>query len=222
VNSAAPINWQSVDTVLLDLDGTLLDLHYDNYFWLHHLPRRWAELTGRSEEECRQYLHLSYNQMRGTLDWYCLDYWSRHLQTDIMVLKREVADKVALRPDAERFLNFLRANRKRVYLVTNAHRLGLELKLALTGIEAHFDVIVSSHDFQVPKEEQAFWQRFHREFPFALERALFIDDNEQVLDSARQFGVGQLIQILQPDMQRPPAPVAGHPAVLHFCDLLDT
>ncbi|MGB5279222.1 MAG: haloacid dehalogenase, partial [Gammaproteobacteria bacterium] len=23
-----------IDTVLLDLDGTLLDLHFDNHFWL--------------------------------------------------------------------------------------------------------------------------------------------------------------------------------------------
>ena len=23
-----------VDTILLDMDGTLLDLHYDNHFWM--------------------------------------------------------------------------------------------------------------------------------------------------------------------------------------------
>ena len=25
------INWQQIDTVFLDMDGTLLDLHFDNY-----------------------------------------------------------------------------------------------------------------------------------------------------------------------------------------------
>ena len=29
-----PLAWRDIDTVLLDMDGTLLDLHYDNHFWL--------------------------------------------------------------------------------------------------------------------------------------------------------------------------------------------
>lgn len=213
-------NWQRVDTVLLDLDGTLLDLHFDNYFWLHHLPRRWAELTGRTEAECREYLHLSYSRMRGTLDWYCLDFWSRHLSTDIMLLKQEIAHKIALRPDAERFLKFLREQRKQVYLVTNAHRLGLDLKLSLTGIRGHFDAIVSSHDYAVPKETPAFWQTLRERIPFDPDMTLFIDDNEDVLDSAVNFGIHQRVQILQPDMQENPVAPGRHPAIAHFCDLL--
>ncbi|MEC8348362.1 MAG: haloacid dehalogenase, partial [Pseudomonadota bacterium] len=27
------LDWQNIDTVLLDVDGTLLDLHYDNFVW---------------------------------------------------------------------------------------------------------------------------------------------------------------------------------------------
>ncbi|MCP4043692.1 MAG: haloacid dehalogenase, partial [Gammaproteobacteria bacterium] len=34
------INWNSIHTVLLDMDGTLLDLHFDNQFWLEHVPLR--------------------------------------------------------------------------------------------------------------------------------------------------------------------------------------
>ena len=29
---------QNVDLVLLDMDGTLLDLHYDSHFWLDYVP----------------------------------------------------------------------------------------------------------------------------------------------------------------------------------------
>ncbi|HBT55971.1 MAG TPA: haloacid dehalogenase, partial [Pseudomonas sp.] len=32
------LNWNAIDTVLLDMDGTLLDLHFDNHFWLEHMP----------------------------------------------------------------------------------------------------------------------------------------------------------------------------------------
>ena len=40
------INWHDIDTVLLDLDGTLLDLHFDNYFWCQHLPLCYARRHG--------------------------------------------------------------------------------------------------------------------------------------------------------------------------------
>ena len=38
------IDWQSIDDVLLDMDGTLLDLHYDATFWLK-----------KSAVNCRRY-----------------------------------------------------------------------------------------------------------------------------------------------------------------------
>ena len=44
----ATLPWPDIDTVLLDMDGTLLDLHFDNHFWLELLPQRYAELHGIS------------------------------------------------------------------------------------------------------------------------------------------------------------------------------
>lgn len=40
--------WQEIDTVLLDMDGTLIDLHFDNYFWQRLVPERWGQ-----ERACR-------------------------------------------------------------------------------------------------------------------------------------------------------------------------
>ena len=37
------IDWQQIDTVFLDMDGTLLDLNFDNHFWLKHVPLRYSE-----------------------------------------------------------------------------------------------------------------------------------------------------------------------------------
>ena len=51
------IDWDDIDTVLLDMDGTLLDLHFDNFFWMHYMPRRYAEIHQRDEADSRRQLH---------------------------------------------------------------------------------------------------------------------------------------------------------------------
>ena len=37
-NSAYVPEWQHIDTVLFDLDGTLLDLAFDNHLWREIVP----------------------------------------------------------------------------------------------------------------------------------------------------------------------------------------
>ncbi len=195
------INWQTIDTVLLDMDGTLLDLHFDNYFWLTHLPKRYAEHHGLDAEQAKLSLTARIEAHKGTLRWYCLDHWSEIVQMDIPTLKREVQHKIRPRPHAETFLQFLKSQRKKVILATNAHRKGLELKLSVTRIDQWLDLVVSSHDYQQPKETQAFWQKLHQKEPFNPETTVFIDDNVGVLKAAQTFGIHHLVCITQPDSQ---------------------
>ena len=97
------LDWADIDTVLLDMDGTLLDLHFDNYFWLEHLPERWSEITGISVAEAKTQLQAEYAVLQGKLEWYCLDYWGKRLQLPITELKREVMHKIAMRADVPAF-----------------------------------------------------------------------------------------------------------------------
>src|SRR5882757_7567074 len=53
LRQAPRIDWSQIDTVLLDMDGTLLDLRFDNWFWQELIPRRYAAAKGLSEEETR-------------------------------------------------------------------------------------------------------------------------------------------------------------------------
>jgi putative hydrolase of the HAD superfamily len=195
------IEWDAIDTVLLDMDGTLLDLHYDNYFWSQHVPLRYAEIHQQDEEESRRRLNTLFEQARGTLAWYSLDYWSEQLKLDIPALKREVQHMIRLRPHVEEFLSRLQRSPKRVLLVTNAHRKALDIKLARTQLDDWFDEIVVSHDLQVPKEDIEFWQRLQVLHPFQPERTLLIDDTESVLDAAQSYGIAHLLTLLQPDSQ---------------------
>ena len=210
------IDWRAIDTVLLDMDGTLLDLHFDNYFWLTHLPRRYAEHHGLDADEAMAALNHIFVTRRGTLDWYCLDFWSRQLALDITTLKREVQHLIRERPHAIHFLRWLHQAGKHRCLITNAHRGSLELKLSLTGIGSELDTIISSHDFGYPKESAEFWRHLQGRLAFAPERTLFIDDSIAVLQAAEDFGIGHLFAIRQPDSEAGPVNTGHFPAIDHF------
>ena len=70
------LDWQQIDTLFLDMDGTLLDLHFDNYFWLGTCHNA-AATRGGSVEEAKQLIQRKTDSQSGTLNWYCLDYWSQ-------------------------------------------------------------------------------------------------------------------------------------------------
>ncbi len=193
--------WADIDTVLLDMDGTLLDLHFDNHFWLEHLPQRYAELHNIDRTTAEAELLPLFRQHAGTLPWYCTDFWSRELNLSVRDLKREVAHLIALHPHADSFLAALRIAGKRVALITNAHRDSLSLKLEKIELAPYFDRLISSHDYGFPKENQQFWFALQQDFPFEPARSLFIDDSLPILRSAERYGVAHLLAVRQPDSQ---------------------
>ncbi|MDO9623154.1 MAG: GMP/IMP nucleotidase [Pseudomonas sp.] len=213
--------WTEIDTVLLDMDGTLLDLHFDNHFWLEHLPQRYAELHGISRALADAELLPLFHAHAGQLNWYCTDFWSRELNLSIRDLKREVAHLIALRPDADSFLAAVRAAGKRVVLITNAHRDSLSLKLERIELAPYFDRLISSHDYGFPKEAQQFWFALQQDISFEPARSLFIDDSLPILRSARDFGVGHLLAVHQPDSRKDPKDTEEFAAVEDYRALIE-
>jgi putative hydrolase of the HAD superfamily len=210
------IDWQTIKTVLLDMDGTLLDLHFDNYFWLTHLPARLAEHRGQKIEELKPDFDKLIASEQGSLNWYCVDFWSETLGVDIKSLKEEVQHLIAFRPHVEHFLEALKHTDHRVILVTNAHRKSLDIKLALTHLDHHLDAIICSHDFGVPKEDISFWHKLNEVEPFDPESTVLIDDSLAVLDSARKYGIKHLLTILQPDSKQPERAAGNYKAIDSF------
>ncbi|WP_275591482.1 GMP/IMP nucleotidase [Flagellatimonas centrodinii] len=209
----ARIDWSRVDLVILDMDGTVLDLAYDNYFWQTFLPQRYAALHGLDEGGARARLEPLFTSTAHTLPWYCTDFWSAQTGLDMASLKHEIRHRIAPLPGAEDFLHRVRHSGRGLWLATNAHRDSWQLKLRHTGLRDHFDTVVCSHDFGAPKEDQDFWQRFRQAHPFDPERALFVDDSRPVLDAARLFGIGQVVAIRHPDRSTAPRPVPGHASI---------
>lgn len=213
------LDWNKIDTVFLDMDGTLLDLHYDNYFWLHYLPERYAQIKGLSPTETQQRLHQMYEQHHGTLNWYCLDFWANTLDVDIYALKKEVADRVSYRPNAREFLQILNERGYDIAIVTNAHRQSLQVKLDETDLARWVPEMISSHDFQLPKEDPAFWQALQAQRHYDPERTVFFDDNEAVLKTAQASGIVHLVSIAKPDSQKPIRETSEFPLLHDFQDV---
>ena len=214
------VDWLRVDTVLLDMDGTLLDLNFDNHFWQVHLPQRYAAARGVALETGREELMARYHARAGTLDWYSVDFWETALELDIMQLKEEVAHLIDIHPHVTNFLAALRASGRRIVLATNAHHKSVTLKMARTGLAPHFDAIVSSHALGAAKEEQAFWQALREAEGFDPARTLLVDDSRVVLDSARRYGIAQLVSVKRPDSTRRDNDTGDYPAIDDFSQLM--
>ncbi|MDD2059385.1 GMP/IMP nucleotidase [Pseudomonas sp. GD03860] len=213
--------WSTIDTVLLDMDGTLLDLHFDNHFWLEHLPQRYADLHGISRAIAELEMQPLFERHAGSLNWYCLDFWSRELNLSVRDLKLETAHLIALRPDADTFLQAIKQAGKRVILITNAHRDSLSLKLERVELAPYFERLISSHDYGYPKENPQFWDALQADIGFEPGRSLFIDDTLSILRSARDFGVAHLLAVRQPDSRKGPRDTEEFAAVEDYRTLLE-
>ena len=212
--------WRDIDTVLLDMDGTLLDLHYDNHFWMEHLPQRYAELHGVSRAMAELEMAPLFEQNAGTLNWYCLDFWSAELKLPLRELKLETAHLISLRPDAETFLMAIKQAGKRVIMITNAHRDSLSLKMERVQLAPYFERMISSHDYGFAKENAQFWDALHADIAFEPGRSLFIDDTLPILRSARTFGIAHLLAVSQPDSRKGPKNTEEFAAVADYRALI--
>ncbi len=193
------LDWDNIDTVLLDMDGTLLDLHFDNHFWFQHLPRRYAEIHGGDIDQVRMDLYRRIMAKKGSQQWYDLSYWSDALDVDINALKCEVQSLIKTLPYTFQFLDKVQAMGKPMYVVTNGHVDGVEIKLGQVDIAHYFARIVIAFEYGQPKETAAFWSHLQADLGYDPARTLFVDDNADVLHAAQAAGIGHVIGLRCPD-----------------------
>lgn len=211
---------EQVDDVLLDMDGTLLDRHFDNFFFEEELPRRYAALHGLTVEEACTRLLTMYRSVEGELAWTDLHYWTRTLKIDVVALTKEFEHLIAFHPDAVEFLAHLRARGKRVHVVTNAHEAGLAIKVAKTGMDRYVDRIVNAFEVGCLKMRPEFWPVCQRLLGFDPSRSLYIDDDEACLAAAHHYGIGYVLHRSQSSSRLPPQPSSRYPSIDSFRSLI--
>jgi putative hydrolase of the HAD superfamily len=215
------LNWDEIDDVLLDMDGTLLDRHFDNFFFEEELPRRYAALHGLQLEESRNALMTMYRSVEGELAWTDLHYWTQRVGIDVVALHRELDHMIGFLPGAEDFLRYLHLLGKRVTIVTNAHEAGVSVKVAKTGLDRHVDRIVNAFEVGYLKMRPEYWPHCQRLLGFDPAKSLYMDDDEGCLIAADQFGVAHLIHSAKSSSQLPPVPLTQFVSVTSFSPLFN-
>ncbi len=215
------INWNEIDHVLLDMDGTLLDRHFDNFFFEEELPRRYAALHALPFEVARDRLLAMYRSVEGELAWTDLNYWTKQVGIDVVAMHKELNHMIGFLPGAEEFLRHLRRLGKHVIIVTNAHRTGVSVKVAKTGLDRYVDRIVDAFEVGYLKMRPEYWPACQRLLGFDPSRSLFMDDDEGCLTAAKAFGVARLVHSAKSSSQLPPAPLPQFFSITGFSPLLN-
>jgi putative hydrolase of the HAD superfamily len=213
-------SWDLIDFVFLDMDGTLLDKYYDDYFWEHFVPEVYAAKNGLDIADARDLLLKTYRSVENTLQWTDLDYWSDRLRLDIVALKREISHLVNIHPHIIDYFEYMRRIGKKLYLVTNAHPKTLEVKMEQVNIENWFEQLICSKEVGAAKEQPEFWHKLQQILPYDAQRTLFADDTEKVLHSARAFGIRHLIHIAKPSSRLPAQFSEHYQSIENFQELM--
>jgi len=220
-DTTAPVDWAHCDTVLLDMDGTVLDLAFDNYFWRELVPARVSHQLGISLQDAEAELFNQFAAKEGTLDWYCLEYWSESLGLDLAALKHSIRHKVGFLPDTRRFLEAVKASHRRLVLVTNAHPDTLGVKLSAVDFDVYFDELVTSHQFGHAKEHAPFWPALQAHLEFDPASSIFVDDSLPVLQAATDYGISQVVAIRRPDTGQEERQIEEFQSVFSLDELLE-
>lgn len=216
----AALQGRDIKHVLLDMDGTLLDKYFDDYFWEHLVPEKYADKHRISFGKAKEELLGKYKSHEETLNWTDIDFWSHELGLDILALKEQIRHLIEVHPHVEEFLKRMRSRGKKVFIATNAHDKVLAMKLRKTEIGRHLDGAVTSAEMGFPKEKQEFWARAEKKLGFHRENTLFVDDTLAVLRTAREYGIRHIVYKARANSKVPPGTNRDFATIHDFNELL--
>lgn len=214
------LNWQDIDTVLLDMDGTLLDKHFDDTFWQSYVIEKYAEKNCLSYKGAQTFCDEKFKEAFNGHDWTQTTYWSSTFGLDIIALQNELSHLIKALPSTIYFLNFLRSNDKKVIMVTDSDLPSLQLKLKQVNIREYFQHFFHSTSMGIAKTELDFWPSLHKKYNFDPIRTLFVDDRDNILQIASDFGIKHIVAMASPSSNSPTKFSKKHPSIASFTEII--
>ena len=196
------MKWNSIETFFLDMDGTLLDLAYDNYFWHEHIPALYSKINGITIKEGKYIFEKLYKNKQDTMEWYSISYWSEVLKIDLKLEILKTKNQIKVFTGTIDFLKKLKKNKIKICLLTNCPREMLDIKMTQTKLWGYFDKIISSEDCGYIKESNEFWGYLNKNIKYNPRTTVFIDDNQNVLKYSNKNGIQNIFCIDFPDSKK--------------------
>ena len=189
-----------VTTYIFDMDGTILDLHFDRQVWNLRLPEKISQELSISLKSASALIKDMLSPQKNTLNWYSLEFWNKEFSINMSEIEDEMAHLIKPRCGAIECLRDMQ-HKGRMILASNADPKSMSRKLSLTGIGHYFNTIISAHEIGFCKEELGFWEKLQTQLNFFPENTILIDDNLTVLKTAKNFGIAHLYGIRYPSSQ---------------------
>ncbi len=213
-------DWDKIDTVLLDMDGTLIDKRHEDDFWGEDVPKAYAKKKGISLETAKQIAYKKYHAIEGTYDWSDVGHWEKEFGVKLWGIKKESVMKMRLHPHTLRFLKFLKKNKKKVYLVTASMPRDLKMKLKHLKMTEYFDKIYTQFDINETKTTKQFWIKLQKVNGYDNDRTLLAEDTEAVTNAAKLAGIRWFIYKSLYSSKKPPVTPKGFFCVRHFDEVI--
>ena len=207
------MKWNSIETFFLDMDGTLLDLAYDNYFWHEHIPALYSKKNGITIQEGTHIFEELYKNKQGTMEWYSISYWSKVLKIDLQLEILKTRNQIKVFDGTIDLLRKLKKHKIKIYLLTNCPREMLDIKMTQTKLWGYFDKIISSEDCGYIKESNEFWSYLNKNIEYNTRTTVFIDDNQNVLRYSKKNGIQNIYCIDFPDSKKDRQIINGYQSI---------
>ncbi|MFH0837118.1 MAG: HAD family hydrolase [Candidatus Aenigmatarchaeota archaeon] len=198
------INWNKIENILLDMDGTLIDSYHEDHFWEFLIPQEYAKIHNIPIERAISKLKAKYAPTKGTLLWSDMQHWSNETGINLWKLRDESKNILQAHPHTIKFLEFLKKEKKKIFLVTAAPLDDVEFKIGHTEIKKYFDGIYSQIEMKIPKEKIIFWKELQKLIGYNPDTTLLAEDNEEILAAARASGIKHLVFKMTRNSQKPP------------------
>ena len=220
--TSSVLNWDRIDDVLIDMDGTLLDRHFDNFFFEEDLPRRYVAMQGLSFDASRGTVNGDVPVGGRELAWTDLHYSSGRVGIDVVAMHLSQLTLIGFLLGAEDFLKAVRIKGKR-RAATNAHEAGVAVKSAKTGLDRY----VGSDRRRVRSglsqdEMPEYWPGPAAGWLDSTRAALsMLTTTEMCSAAASHYGIATIIHSAKSSSQLPPVQSSKFASVEHLPALLN-
>ena len=170
--------------VSLDLDGTIVNRDYVDYFWLELVPTLYSERHGLNLEDAKREVQRQYDEIGPKdLRWYNPEYWFQRFGLDSGMLSWALEEAGRFVKPYRDALEFIEAVKGEVQLVLSTSASCEFIKLVFARVpeleQAFAHVFSSTSDFSLPGKPPEFYKAILKQLGAEPSEIIHAGDDEE-------------------------------------------